>query len=276
MAITMTVENITPEKAREYLKTNTDNYRKISRAKSAIYAREMKAGKWELNGEGIMFAEDGTLKNGQHRLAAILMAGIPVRMTVIRGIGSGVNIYDNGMTRSVKQMAQAGGCGDISGTEAAVGSAIVGRFQQAPKGEVISYLQKHWSEINRAYKLSRASSRKSLSGRMCCVLAAYLMLRAREAKSYDLESFYQIFSTGNIVGTEGYEPSSALVARRIFEDRYKGVSGTPKTNRDQTEIMVRALDDFLHGKKRQLNYQIREPMLVDELMTQVRQADGLE
>ena len=89
MAITMTVENITPEKAREYLKTNTDNYRKISRAKAAIYAREMKAGKWELNGEGIMFAEDGTLKNGQHRLAAILMAGIPVRMTVIRGIGSG-------------------------------------------------------------------------------------------------------------------------------------------------------------------------------------------
>ena len=38
MAITMTVENITPEKAREYLKTNTDNYRKISRAKAAIYA----------------------------------------------------------------------------------------------------------------------------------------------------------------------------------------------------------------------------------------------
>ena len=51
------VEKITPEKAKEYLRANTNNYRKLSRATVKKYAEDMKNGKWELNGESIVFSE---------------------------------------------------------------------------------------------------------------------------------------------------------------------------------------------------------------------------
>ncbi len=209
MAIEMKTEVITPERAAHYLKRNVDNYRKISRQKVALYAEEMKAGKWQLNGEGIMFDETGRLKNGQHRLAAILAAGIPVTMTVITGVADDVMIFDNGMTRSTKQMAQASGYGDVSGTEAAVATAIVGKFDnKVPKGTVLDWLKDHYSEVNRAYRVCGASNRRNLASRVGCVLATYMMLHIEEMKSYEVELFFKIFNTGNTVGSDGYEPAA--------------------------------------------------------------------
>ena len=72
------VETITPEKAVEYLRHNTNNYRKLSLATVSKYVAEIKAGRWQLNGETIVFGEDGILKDGQHRLAAIAKAGKPI------------------------------------------------------------------------------------------------------------------------------------------------------------------------------------------------------
>lgn len=271
----MKVETITPELAAHYLKRNVDNYRKISKAKVQMYASEMKAGHWQLNGEGIMFDQTGKLKNGQHRLAAVIMAGIPIAMTVVTGVSDDVTIYDSGMVRSTSQIAQASGCGDITPLECAVGTAVVSRFSKATKGMVIEWLQEHAAEINRAYRISGANSRKYLSSRVGCVLATYLILRTGEAKSFELETFFKIFNTGNIVGCEGYEPSSALVARRIFEDRYKGVANSSRTLKEQTEIMLLALQDFQKGKTRQMNYQLKEPLKCLELVDKIRKEDGL-
>jgi len=79
------VEKITPELAHHYLGFNTHNRNLRSRVVSA-YAADMKSGNWDWNGESIKFASDGTLLDGQHRLAAILEAGVTVPMLVIRGL----------------------------------------------------------------------------------------------------------------------------------------------------------------------------------------------
>ena len=276
MAIEMKTEVITPERAAHYLKRNVDNYRKISRQKVALYAEEMKAGKWQLNGEGIMFDETGRLKNGQHRLAAILAAGIPVTMTVITGVADDVMIFDNGMTRSTKQMAQGSGYGDVSGTEAAVATAIVGKFDnKVPKGTVLDWLKDHYSEVNRAYRVCGASNRRNLASRVGCVLATYMMLHIEEMKSYEVELFFKIFNTGNTVGSDGYEPSSALVARRMFEERYKAMPNDKRRLMEQVEILLMALSDFRRGNTRQLNYKVREPMSCVGMMNKLREAEGL-
>lgn len=277
MAMQMQVEKITPELAAKYLKHNTDNYRKISKSKVQSYAAEMKAGKWQLNGEGITFDETGKLKNGQHRLAAIILANVPIDMTVIRGVADNVTIYDTGMTRTTAQMAQASNCGDITKLECSVGNAIVGRFDNrgTSKGILLDWLQKHCEELKRAYRLTGATGRKSLSSRTSCVLASYMMLRSKEMKSYEIETFYKVFSSGNTVGTDGYEPSSALVARRMFEERYKGIATNGKTIREQTEILLYAMQDFSKSKKRQLNYQIKEPLKVLEMVDAIRKEDGI-
>ena len=48
-------ENITPAKALEYINTNKDNNRPISKSVVHSYADTMKKGKWLLNGECIIF-----------------------------------------------------------------------------------------------------------------------------------------------------------------------------------------------------------------------------
>ncbi len=275
MAIDIRTELITPARAAEYLRANVDNYRRISKRRVTTYAEEMKAGKWQLNGEGIMFDETGKLKNGQHRLAAIIASGTPVMMTVITGVGEDVTIYDTGMNRNMGQIAQASGCGDTSSTEAAVATAFVGRFNGAPKGLVLGWLTEHWEELRRAYRISGANSSRNLSRRCPCLIAAYIALRGG-AKSFDVESFFTVFNSGNTVGTEGYEPSPALVARRMIAEKYKGLTNDRRRVIEQAEIMTMAIRDFLKGKARQSGYQVREPLACMELIDKYRKEDGLE
>lgn len=82
---TYSVETIGPDTAKEMLASNIDN-RHIRRAVVDRYARDMKAHKWVENGAAISFAADGTLLDGQHRLAAIVRAGVAVRLLVVRGL----------------------------------------------------------------------------------------------------------------------------------------------------------------------------------------------
>lgn len=272
----MKVETITPELAQKYLKRNVDNYRRISKSKVNQYAAEMKAGKWQNNGEGIMFSADGKLKNGQHRLAAILAAGIPVEMAVITGVQDDVTIYDVGSNRSTVQIAQASGCDDMTRLEASVGTAVVSNLgKPVSKGLIVEYLQKHKDELNRAYRVCSGGN-KGISRRMSVVLAGYLMLRLEKMPAYEIEIFVKVLNAGNTVGADGYEPSPALVARRMYEERFKNTTGTFSAQRDLCEVMVLALTDFHGGKTRQMNYQLKEPMKCMTLLEELRQKDGVE
>ena len=50
------------------------------------YAADMKAGRWQLNGEAIKFDKNGHLLNGQHRLHAVVRADTTIQMLVISGL----------------------------------------------------------------------------------------------------------------------------------------------------------------------------------------------
>lgn len=93
------VETITPDIAREYLKFNCEN-RPVSKAHVQFLSKMMKNGEWKLNGEAICFEGD-RLVNGQHRLHAVISAGIPVAFLVVRGCERDSFItYDSGKNRS--------------------------------------------------------------------------------------------------------------------------------------------------------------------------------
>jgi hypothetical protein len=77
-------ETITPKKAEEYLKSNTRN-RRVREKTVDFYAEQMKNGEWMLNGESIIFDEEGTLLNGQHRLLACIRSGVNFQTFVVRG-----------------------------------------------------------------------------------------------------------------------------------------------------------------------------------------------
>lgn len=102
--MTTVTENITPNKAMEYLATSVGN-RPLSSIYVRSYADTMKKGKWLLNGVPIIFDADGHLLDGHHRLEAVKVAGIPVRFDVVRGAPTeGFTTYDNGRHRTTGQL----------------------------------------------------------------------------------------------------------------------------------------------------------------------------
>lgn len=99
-APTSSVETVTPELAQQWLGMNQHN-RNLRRAMVDRYARDMESGHWQFTGEAIKFAADGTLLDGQHRLQAVVKAGVTLPMLVVRGLPrESQSVMDTGAKRT--------------------------------------------------------------------------------------------------------------------------------------------------------------------------------
>lgn len=78
-------EDITPERAAEYLKGNAAG-RSINRNAVEMYARDMAAGRWQQTHQGIALDEDDVLIDGQHRMHAVIRSRTAVRIWVTKGV----------------------------------------------------------------------------------------------------------------------------------------------------------------------------------------------
>lgn len=93
-------KKITPEFAASLLAKNPEN-RNIRATKVAEYARDMQTGRWQLNGEAIKVNGDGSLIDGQHRLAACVKANVPFEAIIISGLPNNVRAtIDGGAKRT--------------------------------------------------------------------------------------------------------------------------------------------------------------------------------
>lgn len=116
------VKKITPEMAQELLQLNKSN-RRLKEDVINVYAREMRRGEWKATGEAIKVSKNKRLLDGQHRLHAIVKAGIPVEMLVITGLEDEVfNVLDTGSTRTAADVLS------IEKVSNPVLIAAVGRF----------------------------------------------------------------------------------------------------------------------------------------------------
>lgn len=101
---TARIETISPAQAEQMLAHNTHN-RTVNRPRVNDLARDMTAGRWQVNGEAIKFASDGTLLDGQHRLMACVRAGQPFTTLVIRGLPAETqSTMDTGRKRSMSDV----------------------------------------------------------------------------------------------------------------------------------------------------------------------------
>jgi hypothetical protein len=92
---------ITPDLAEKWLAQNTHN-RNLREKAVLAYARDMEAGNWAENGEAVKFGKDGTLLDGQHRLQAIALSGVTIKMLVVTGLESGTQeTMDDGRKRTL-------------------------------------------------------------------------------------------------------------------------------------------------------------------------------
>src|SRR5437868_364193 len=97
---------ITPEMARAWLLSrNPKSNRVMSETVYERYAKEMVDGEWKTTHQGIAFDREGNLLDGQHRLKAIIIADIAVKMLVIPGCDAETfDVLDCGHRRQAAQL----------------------------------------------------------------------------------------------------------------------------------------------------------------------------
>jgi hypothetical protein len=103
------VVDVTPEMAAQWLENNCADNRNLRRFVVEKYARDMEAGRWELTHQGIAFDKKGRVVDGQHRLSAVALSGVTVRMVVAfeteMTYGSQI---DRGALRTVTDITKVG------------------------------------------------------------------------------------------------------------------------------------------------------------------------
>lgn len=138
--------DVTPEVARQWLSANVNN-RPVRRGRVSGYARDMAAGAWALSPQGIAFDVNGNLMDGQHRLLAVIEAGVTVKMLVWFDVPQIVrDVLDIGDPRELRDVAK------ITRNHAAVTLAMMrGPTTQpirATMAERLAFYRRFSSEIN--------------------------------------------------------------------------------------------------------------------------------
>ena len=244
--IRVAYETITPELAAEYLSHNVNN-RRLRDATVSEYAAKMQAGAWVVNHQGIAFAADGRLQDGQHRLWAIVKSGVAVKMLVARGYpAAATTSMDVGKVRNANDMAEAL-TGNRYGTEfiAAARMMITGaRPASGNHGKIddmhgfVRYIMKHEDAIRFALGNLTHDEVRAAVFRAVVARAYYHADRDR------LETFCRVISTGRV---ESLQDTAATTFMRMFvKDRrsFFSASGRAVLYR-KLEATLRA---FLRGQ----------------------------
>lgn len=123
----MEVEEITPERAEKLLLTaEAVPHRARTTRRIAGFAGAMTRGQWQVTHQPIAIDPDGALIDGQHRLSAVVAAGIPVRMLVAYNVPRDTfAVIDSGVARSTSQALYIAGHSDVNITAAAVRAVMM-------------------------------------------------------------------------------------------------------------------------------------------------------
>lgn len=200
--MTMTWELVTPTHAKALLKTVQGN-RRISYSAVDAYAEDMRNGKWDSQtGTAISIDEDGILRDGQHRLSAIVKSGCSIWMWVCRGVKSN-SIYDFNRKRSLRDQVKITNpnlenvYGDTK-VQALIKTMIsksLDKSYQITPAQYVDYVQKHKEQLDTFFSkisLLRKAPKVAIQPVFIWIYLAYLNGENLD----DLATFYDILLTG--------------------------------------------------------------------------------
>jgi hypothetical protein len=262
------LEIITPEMAKEYLAHNTAN--RALRSKVLAYmVRDMKSGKWRLTHQGIAFDANGNLVDGQHRLSAIVLAGVPIQMMVTRGLDDEAIL--NIDTGSQRTPADAFKIRDLlageddpamrhKGTIAVVRKLFYCGYNNNTKltvNEIDKMMTALEPQLRTIYKICLTRGKASHS----CVNAAVLAALLCGESADDLNKFVSVFLLGNTKDCTELNIGAAFrLANLIMDAKVKHIS---LSDSNLYGLAQNAIWNFLHGndtkllrKPKQLRYPV--------------------
>lgn len=221
------VVEITPELAEEWLGKNVQN-RNVRRGKVALYARKMRDGVWSVTNQGIGFDTGGTLVDGQHRLHAVIEAGIPVRMNVTKGLDPKARSHiDTGAARTAGDILSVNhGIKNASLTAAIAKRAVawdkgfrwLSNYNVSPE-EIEQYVLDH-PDISRAAEVA-ASGTKYIACPPSIIGTGYYLASRRSRAAADMFFVEQLIEG---IGLQTNDPARVLSKWLTGDAQFKGTT----------------------------------------------------
>jgi hypothetical protein len=216
LGVTAEVATITPDVAKAMLANNTVN-RRLRPQRIKLYAKYMRAGKWRLTGETIVFSPSGQLLQGQHRLSACVAADVPFQSVVIRGIDpEAMKVMDTGAARTAADMfgiegiperaLQAATVRYLIGIKAGV-ARDTSRMNLITRDELLDFYHENQEPIEEAVQLARATYGALRFSRAGWTALAFLLAETDRDMAHE---FMEGLGTG--AGMEVGDPRLALRA----------------------------------------------------------------
>lgn len=260
MAMETKVVTITPEMAREWLTRNMQGNRPVLKTTVHNYARQMKAGTWNLTHQGIAFDEDGVLVDGQHRLHAIIEANVPVKMNVTYNVHreqGEVFTIDMGRKRTYANVAQMSGITDPVYKYCGIYISAYIRYKlpggrKADPAEIVDYIERHYDDVRKLYMYVGGSNHghgvKDGTYRIPAIVGAAILAaiyRGEDANA--LYKFCRVYKANDVSECGGFNPKFVLNLR----DYVKQFKSTSEVY-DRCESTIYA---FIHNLS---NFRVRD------------------
>lgn len=209
--MTMNFEFITPEKAADLLEKNTNN-RSLSYGSVSKIANDIKAGNWNPNvGSAISIDDKGILRDGQHRLWAVVESGIGIYTWVCRNVASD-GIYDDTRKRSLSDQITIMKP-DTKRIYRSANYVSIARWfimelsdqnvrRAISPSEIIDFTEQHKKDLDGFFMNFHMKTARGVS--ISAVIIALFMAYMCEVDLEDINAFYEILCTGMSSSPEEY------------------------------------------------------------------------
>jgi hypothetical protein len=261
------VQNITPKKAAEMLQANTTN-RPLSKPVVRSFAEAMRRGDWIVTHQGIAFDVHGVLVDGQHRLAAVVEAEVPVEMTVFTDVEPDTfDVLDTGKRRNAADVLAIEG--EKSTTMLAAMVRTVWLYENRPEvgwsggkaavtnHQIVATLTAH-PKIRDFVPIGERVAAETGMIKSAAGAASYLVEKANPKA--DLTGWY----VGIIDGAGLAKADPRLMFRRTMFAMARKQAGVVQRRRDTREhvaLYLKAFNAWATGEPlNQLRFTAREPI----------------
>lgn len=206
---------LTPRLASQILEKNPCN-RNIAAQRVALYATDIKEGRWAANGEAIIISDEGTLNDGQHRCAAVVESNTPIYTLAVFGvaretrhttdIGSSKNAGNFLAMDGVKNAATVSGVARLSLAYETYGQ--INKASRVSNSAVVEYYHANAADLdNISYRAHKYNTQTRYIAPPSVFGACWFIFRKINKAAAD--QFMLQLATGAMIG----EGDAAYVAR---------------------------------------------------------------
>ena len=263
------VQKISPKKAADMLEANTSN-RPLAKATVHSFAEAMRRGDWLVTHQGIALDTGGMLVDGQHRLAAIIEADLPVELTVFTDVEPGTfDVLDTGKKRNAADVLAIEG--EKSTTMLAAMVRTIWLYENRPDGswsggaagvtnhQIVETLAAH-PRTRDFVPVGEQIAAETGMIKSAAGAAAYLTEQANKAKKAKMADWYE----GIIDGAGLGKGDPRLIFRKTMFAMARKQAGVVQRRRDTREhvaLYLKAFNAWAAGESlTQLRFAAREPV----------------